>query len=156
MSQATPPEIEQGYAAPCVRQFSVFLDNKVGKLLELVRLFEEEPGLRLCGLSVVESSDFAVVRLIPSSATAARMLLRRHQFPFSECDLLIVELGEGHSLSSMCIYLLGVELNIHFAYPLMIRERGSPTIALAVDDRVLAGQILARKRFRLLGEADLA
>ena len=88
----------------------------------------------------MESSDFAVVRVIPSNADAARRLLRRQNLPFSECDLLIVELGEGHSLSSMCIYLLGVELNIHFAYPLMIREEGGPTIALAVDDRTLAGR----------------
>ena len=38
------PETEQGYAPPTVRQFSVFLDNRVGKLLELLELLEEEIG----------------------------------------------------------------------------------------------------------------
>jgi hypothetical protein len=74
---------------------------------------------------------------------------------FSELDLLIVELTEGHTLSSMCLYLLGAELNIRFAYPLMLRPNGTPTIALSVDDQTLAGQILRKKCFTLLGEADL-
>ncbi|MHC4082822.1 MAG: acetolactate synthase, partial [Planctomycetota bacterium] len=62
---------------------------------------------------------------------------------------------EDHTLTSMCLYLLGAELNIRFAYPLMLRPDGTPTIALAVDDQTLAGQILRKKRFRLLGEEDL-
>ena len=56
----------------------------------------------------------------------------------------------------MCLSLLAAELSIQFAYPLMVRPEGSPVIALAVDDLTLAGQILRRKEFRLLGEADLS
>lgn len=150
-----PAETETGYSPPTVRQFSVFLDNKVGKLLELVRLFDEASDVHLTSLSVVESSDFAVIRIIPSRADRARSLLRGHALPFSELDLLIVELGAGQTLTNMCLHLLAAELNIRFAYPLMLKPNGTPTIALAVDDQVLAGQILLRKRFRLLGEADL-
>jgi len=156
MSQAVPQETTQGYSPPTVRQFSVFLENKVGTLLNLVRLFDEAADVHLCAFSVLESSDFAVVRMVPNNADAARGLLREHNVPFSELDLLIVELGEtSHTLSSMCLHLLGAELNIRFAYPLMLEPNGTPTIALAVDDHHLAGQILRRKSFRLLGEEDL-
>ncbi len=155
MSQAMPPETEQGFCAPTVSQFSVFLDNKVGKLLELVQLFDEANEVHLCSLSVVEASDFAVVRIIPNRGHMARHMLRQHGVAFSEMDLLIVELNEDQSLSSMCLHLLAAELNIRFAYPLMLKPNGTPTIALAVDDQVLAGQILLRKRFHLLGELDL-
>jgi hypothetical protein len=155
MTQAMPQHTAQGYSPPTVRQFSVFLENKVGKLLELVRLFDEAPDVHLCAFSVMESSDYAVVRIIPNNADAARSLLKRHNLSFSELDLLIVELTEGHTLASMCLYLLGAELNIRFAYPLMLRPNGTPTIALSVDDQTLAGQILRKKHFRLLGEADL-
>ncbi len=155
MSQAAPPQTTQGYCPPTVRQFSVFLENKVGKLFELVHLFDEAPNVHLCALSVVESADHAVVRVIPNNADAAREVLREHGLPFSEFDLLIVELADNHTLTSMCLYLLGAELNIRFAYPLMLRPDSTPTIALAVDDQMLAGQILRKKRFRLLGEEDL-
>jgi hypothetical protein len=50
---------------------------------------------------------------------------------------------------------LGAELSIQFAYPLMLRPNGTPTIALSVEDVTLAGQILRRKEFRIFGEADL-
>jgi hypothetical protein len=155
MSQAVPPGTMEGYGAPCVRQFSVFLDNRVGKLYELVRLFDEAPNVHLVAFSVHESSDHAVVRIIPNNADMARMLLKENKFPFSETDLLVVELCEGHTLTSMCLHLLAAELNIRFAYPMMLRPNGTPSIALAVDDHTLAGQILRRKNYRLLGEGDL-
>ena len=155
MSQMMPHQTAQGYSPPTVRQFSVFLENKVGRLLDLVRLFDEALEVHLCALSVLESSDHAVVRLIANHGDAAHRLLRDHGITFAVLDLLVVELCEDHSLSSMCLCLLGAELNIRFAYPLLLGGEGTPTIALAVDDHILAGQILRKKNFRLLGEADL-
>ncbi|MHC5023395.1 MAG: acetolactate synthase [Planctomycetota bacterium] len=155
MSQILPQETAQAYSPPSVRQFSVFLENKVGRLLSLVRLFDDAPNCHLCAFSVVEASDYSVVRIIPNNADAARVILRENDHMFAELDLLIVELKGDHTLSNMCLHLLGAELNIQFAYPLMLRPNGTPTIALAVDDPYLAGQILRKKDFRLLGEEDL-
>lgn len=154
MSQV-PTELEtaQCYSPPTVVQFSVFLSNKVGKMLDLVENFEESP-CHLCALSVHEASDHAVVRMITNNAPDARKLLRDHQLPFSEHEVLVVQLTKGHSLTRLCLFLLGAEINIAFAYPLMILQNEHPTIAIAVDDPTLAGQILRRKGFTLLGEAD--
>lgn len=137
-----------------VTQFSVFLPNKVGKLLDLVELFDGS-ACQVAAISVHEASDCSIVRLITNSSRKAREMLRENKLAFSETDILIVELSQGHTLSSLCLSLLGAELNIHFAYPLMLRPNGTPTIALAVDDLTLAGQILRRKNFRLFGEDDL-
>ncbi|TVQ56333.1 MAG: acetolactate synthase [Phycisphaerales bacterium] len=155
MSQMVPQQTSRGYSPPTVRQFSVFLDNKVGKLLALIRLFDEAEAVHLCAFSVVDASDYAVVRIVPNNADAARVLLREHSVVFSELDLLIVELDSEHSLSTMCLYLLGAELNIRFAYPLLLRPNSTPAVALSVDDQHLAGQVLRKKSFRLLGEVDL-
>jgi hypothetical protein len=155
MSQApTPLETTQGYAPPIVTQFSVFLPNKVGKLLDLVELFDGSV-CQVAALSVHEASDCSIVRLITNASKRARDMLKENKLAFAETDLLVVELSEGHTLSSLCLSLLGAELNIQFAYPLMLRPNGTPTIALAVDDLTLAGQILRRKKFRLFGEGDL-
>lgn len=156
MSLASPQQsVARGYAPPSVTQFSVFLDNRVGKLLELLKTFEDHPTCQVCALSVQEASDYAVVRLITNSSRPAREMLRQQDLPFSETDILVVELVNDHSLSRLCLYLLGAEINIHFAYPLMLKPNGAPTIAIAVDDTTLAGQILRKKEFRLLGECDL-
>jgi hypothetical protein len=155
MSQASSPlETAHGYSPPTVSQFSVFLTNKVGKLHDLVEAFDGSV-CQICALSVHEASDHAVVRIITNSADAARQVLKNENLPYSEREVLVVELSGSHTLSSMCLCLLAAELSIHFAYPLMLRTSPAPTIALAVDDLTLAGQILRRKDFRLLGEADL-
>lgn len=156
MSQATTQlSTARGFAPPSVTQFSVFLDNRVGKLLELLKTFDDHPTVQVCAISVQEASDYAVVRLITNSSRPARQLLRDQELSFSETDILVVELVNDHSLSRLCLYLLGAEINIHFAYPVMLKPNGAPTIAIAVDDTTLAGQILRKKQFRLLGESDL-
>ncbi|MCC6678490.1 MAG: acetolactate synthase [Phycisphaerales bacterium] len=155
MSQSSVPlETTKGYAPPTVTQFSVFLTNKVGKLYDLVKAFDDT-GCHICALSVHEASDHAVVRLITNRAATAHKILRERQFPYAEREVLVVELSEGHTLGSLCLCLLGAELSIQFAYPLMMRPNGTPTIALAVDDLTLGGQILRRKDFRIFGECDL-
>ncbi|MBL4697951.1 MAG: hypothetical protein JKX70_03865 [Phycisphaerales bacterium] len=149
-----PLETTQGYCPPTAVQFSVFLSNKVGKMLDLTEHFDEAP-VSLCAISVHEASDHAVVRLITNEAREARKILRDNNFPFSEHEVLLVELSEGHSISKLCLYLLGAEINIAFAYPLMHNSSEDPAIAIAVDDPTLAGQILRRKGFKMLGECDL-
>ena len=153
-----PLGTEQGYAPPAVRQFSVFLDNRVGKLLELVQLFDDAIEVTLVAISVLDSSDHAVVRMIFDNADAARHALRQNKFTFSEVELLVMELDDEHTLTHACLFLLGAELNIRFAYPILPRHDHGPLqlIALAVDDNTFAGQILRRKGFRLMAEEELA
>ncbi len=150
-----PPGTTQGHATPTVTQFGVFLDNRVGKLYDLVEAFDGQQ-CQICALTVNEASDYAVVRIIATKARLAEEILKRQGLQCSKRDLLVVELSPGHTLASLCLCLLRAELSIHFAYPLMLRPNGSPTIAIAVDDLTLAGQILRRKEFRLFGEAELA
>ena len=150
-----PLDTIQGYCPPTAVQFSVFLSNKVGKMLDLTENFDDA-DVALCAFSVHEASDHAVVRLITSDATQTRTILKENNFPFSEHEILLVELSEGHTLSRLCLFLLGAEINIAFAYPLMRNPSNAPGIAIAVDDPTLAGQILRRKGFTMLGECDLS
>lgn len=143
-----------GFEPPSNTQLSVFLDNRVGRLLDLLQIFEGQ-HLTLAGFSVLDSANHAVVRVLTSNALLARRLLNRHGLPFSECDVLAVELGPGHGLARMSSLLLQAELNIHYAYPLLVWPRGVPSIVLACDDPVMAGQLLRRHRFTLFGENDM-
>jgi hypothetical protein len=155
MSQV-PSETMQGYLVPSVRQFSVFLENRVGRLLDLLRHFDEASHVHVVGLNVIDSSDHAVIRMIPDDANAARVLLKELGIAFSEIDVIVTVIDDSHSLADLCLYLLGAELNILFIYSLIRQSSiGDSTIAVAVDDLTLAGQLLLRKGFNLLGEADL-
>jgi hypothetical protein len=150
-----PPDTEIGYAPPMVRHFSIFLDNRVGKLLELLGGLDEEGNVAVRAISILDSSDYAVIRLLVDKPATARAILDKHQFAVCETGVLVAELSTGHELHHLCKFLLAAELNIHFAYPTMPRASGEATVVLSTDDNTLAGQILRRKGFRLLGESDL-
>ena len=156
MSQV-PSETMQGYAAPSVKQFSIFLENRVGKLLDLLRHFDEASHVHVVGINVIDSSDHAVIRMIPDNSTAARKMLNDLGINFTETDVIVAVIDESHSIADLCLYLLGAELNILFLYSLIQQSAiGDSTIAVAIDDLTLAGQLLLKKGFNLLGEADLA
>jgi hypothetical protein len=155
MSQV-PSETMQGYSAPSVRQFSVFLENRVGRLLDLLRHFDDASHVHVMGLNVIDSSDHAVIRMIPDNADAARHLLRELGIAFSETNVIVSVIDDSHSLADMCLYLLGAELNILFIYSLIKQSPiGNSVIAVAIDDLTLGANLLVRKGFNLLGEGDL-
>jgi hypothetical protein len=158
MSQAptspTATEPANRYEPPRNTQFSVFLDNRVGKMLELLEVFEGQ-ALTLAALAVSDAADHAVVRVITSNANLARRLLARAELPFSEIDVLVIETNPAQTFHDICIALLHAEVNIHYAYPLLVQPRGRPAIVLFTDDNTLAGTLLRRKLYTLLGENDL-
>ena len=157
MEEVLPPETADGagYERTRVRQFTIFLENRVGRLQALVRAFEEDAA-RIVALSIEESADTALVRLMCSNPDLGRHVLRQHGFSFSESELLAVELSKrSHQpLLAICSALLSAEINIHYCYPLLMHPHG-PTLALYVEDPTLAAQILIRKGFNLIGESDL-
>lgn len=145
----------QGYTPPSNTQFSVFLDNRCGTLLELLEVFEGCRS-RLAALNVVESADCAIARLLTTNADLMRQALRDKDLSFAESDVLVVEVPRDMMLNSLCRALLGAELSIHAAYPVMVGAVGTSAVVLHCDDIHLAAKILRAKRFNLLGEGDLA
>ena len=144
----------RGHEAPFDVQFSLFLANRVGQLKEVLDLFTQE-GLHILGLSVVDSTDWAVIRLVFRNPDKARTVLQRFDLPFTESDVLLVEMLDENSLPELCGHLVRAEINVHFAYPLTIRSHESPVMVFHVEDHVLACQLLARHGFTLLGKEDL-
>ena len=145
----------RGRDYPSVRQFNVFVENRVGNLLSIVRRFEAT-DIRIVALSVVNSADCAIIRMVLADPERAREIFDRHGLPCTESDLLVVGLPEGDQpLVEICKALLGAEISIHYAYPLMVGPRGHSALALHVEDHETAAQTLQRLGFTLYTEGDL-
>lgn len=155
MSQI-PTETELGgrYEAPANTQFNIFLDNRVGRLMHLLKVFEDQ-ALTLAGFSVLDSTGHAVVRVVTSRSDLARRLLERHDYPFSEQSILCVEIDASHSVADVCQQLVTAEVSISYAYPLLVRPRGRAVVAMHCDDCEFAAMVLRNKLFTLLGENEL-
>jgi hypothetical protein len=140
---------------PSVRQFNVFLENRLGALLEVVRHFETT-DIRIVSLTIVDSADCAIVRIVLSDPERAFEIFKRAKLPFSETDLLVVQLPSGpQPLLQICKALLVAEINIDYAYPLLVGPDGRAALALRVDNHEAAVQTLTNKGFAVFTENDL-
>ena len=108
----------RGRDYPCITQFTVFLENRVGQLLEIVRRFEGS-RVRIVALSIHDSFEYACVRFLLSHPEQGREILERAGLALIETELIGIELPEGpQPLLQVCTALLQAELNIVQAYPL--------------------------------------
>ncbi len=145
----------RGRNYPTIRQFTVFLENRVGQLLEVVRRFEGT-GIRIVALSINDSAECAFVRFLVSQPERSREILERAGLAIIESDLIGVELPPGNQpLLQICTALLQAEINIIQAYPLLITPNGGPVVAIMVDNTDAALETLHRKGFHMITEGDL-
>ncbi len=146
----------RGRDYPALRQFTVFLENRVGQLLEVVRRFEGS-RVRIVAFSIHDSFECSFVRFLLSHPEQGREILERAGLPLIESDLIGVEMPDGpQPLLRVCTALLQAEVNIVQAYPLLIRPHDRPAVALMVDNIEMALDTLAIKEFKMITEDDLA
>src|SRR5262245_8990645 len=145
----------RGRDYPSIRQFTVFLENRVGQLLDVVRRFEGSQ-VRIVALTIADSTECAIVRFLLSDPEQGREVLERAGLAIVESDLIGVELPESpQPLLQVCTALLQAEVNITQVYPLLARPRGRASVALMVDNIEMALDTLAAKGFTPINEDDL-
>ena len=149
-------ETETANQSPYVRQFSVFLINRAGALLSVVRLLEDASVLVL-GLSLQDSVDVTVARIVVSDPETVETLFIEKGIPFGACDVLVVQLKEGATgLSHALTAFLQAETNIHFAYPLLTRPGGSAALVLHLEDIEFGASVMQAKGFNILRQHDIS
>jgi hypothetical protein len=145
----------RGRNYPAIRQFTVFLENRVGKLLEVIRRFEGS-RVKIVAISISDAGECAFARFLFSHPEQGREILERAGLAIVESDLIGLELPETpQPLLEICTALLQAEVNIIQAYPLLVPPRGHAAVALMVDNIEMGQETLAAKGFRMLTENDL-
>ena len=151
---AVDPMTARGRSWACLRQFSVFMENRVGNLADLMRHIESV-DLRVVALSIVDSVDCVVARVIVSNYERGHELFKLSGLAVFETDVIGVELpDEPQPLVEVCRPLLRAEVNIHYAYPLIYRK-GRGGVAIYVDDIDQALRALESTELKIITEQDL-
>ena len=145
----------RGRNYPAIRQFTVFLENRVGQLLEVIRRFEGTK-VRIVALSISDAGECAFVRFLLSHPEEGREVLERAGLAIIESDLIGVDLPAG-------VRCLAADLHRpvagggqhHPGLPALVRPRGRASVALMVDNIEMGQETLAGKGFNMITEADL-
>ena len=138
-----------------VTQFSVFTPNRLGRLHDLVNLLATH-GVHVLALTVLDTTDSAVIRFVVDDPERARGLLVHHGFPFTESPLLAVEVDSAAELNRLMAALLEAELNINYLYSFIPHPQGKSILGLSMEDNEMAEQVLQRHQFRVLRQADVS
>src|ERR1700736_2692012 len=150
------PETTSKLEGPLVKQFSVFLPNKVGAMLDIVKLLYAHHS-HVVALSVSESTDSAIARIVVIDPDAAEELFRENNIAFGVCEVVVVEMREvATQLVKLLAALFMAEVNVHFTYSLLTRPRGMAALALHVDDNECASNVLLGAGFKLLSQSDIS
>ena len=135
-NMARPPQTMRDRNWPTIRQFVIFVENRVGQLLDIVRRFEGTK-VRVAALSIVDSVDYSVIRIVLTHPEQGRELLEHTGIPFLESDVIAVQLpAQTQPMIRICKALL-------------------QAVALHVDNLEMAMETLEEQKCILLREADL-
>lgn len=138
-----------------VKQFSVFAENRLGRLYDLTALLKTH-NVHVMGITVLDTTDSAIVRLIVDDPDRARELMINNDFPYVECDVLAVEITDESELEGVLAALFEAEINVHYVYSFIKRPEGRAAVAINAEDGDVAAQAVTKRGFRVLTQRDIS
>ena len=136
-------------------QFSVFLENKVGRLEEVLRLFARK-GLHLMAVCTLDTTDSAITRLIVDYPEEAREILRSNNIPFSEITVLAVEVVTEADCLRVSHTLSIAEINVNYTYSFLKRPDGKIGLVFHTEDNDMGADVLSANGIKVLDRYDIA
>ncbi|MGI5894908.1 MAG: acetolactate synthase [Candidatus Merdivicinus sp.] len=139
-----------------VKQISVFLENKPGKLLEFTKLLHEQE-IDMQALSLAEAPDFGIVRVIVDDSYKAACVLKDAGLIFSITPVLAAAIPDkAGSLCDILEILADNHVNLDYTYAFTGRERDSAYMIIRVDQPEKAAEVLAKAGVHLVTQSELS
>ena len=138
-----------------VRQISIFLENKPGKLLALTQVLRQNQ-IDMRALSLAEAEDFGLARLIVDDSYKTACVLREAGYILSTTPVLAAAIPD--QAGSLCAILEQLEahsVNLEYTYAFTGRQANSAYIILRVDQPEKAAEILAAAGIHLVSQSEL-
>ena len=140
-----------------VKQLSVFMENRPGRLSKLTHTLGKE-GIDFVTLSIADTKDFGIVRFIARENERAYEVLKREGFTVGITELIRVEVDDKpNALAEGVALIEEADMNIEYLYSFVLTERNTAKILMRVDDKdtARAVSLLTEKGIRLLSEKIL-
>ena len=138
-----------------IKQLSVFLENRPGKLFELTQLLAEK-GVDMRALSIAETTDFGIARLIVNDAYGAAQVLREGQFIAQFSDVLAFAVpDEPGGLYRLLKEFNEAQVNIEYMYAFLGSEKGRAYMIFRVTDTEASEKALTERGLTPLGLEEM-
>ena len=136
-----------------IRQFVIYAENKVGWLNDFTTMLKEV-DIHILAISVLDTTDSAVIRVVPNYPKDLARLLKSQSISFTERKILAVEVENEDSIQKVTQSLLAAEINIHYVYPFLHQPNGRPVLAIATEDVQTGEEALKAHQLNVLSLED--
>lgn len=138
-----------------VKQISIFVENKIGNLAEVTQVLAQA-GVSLHAISLADTKDFGVLRVIVDDSYLAATTLKEQGYIFSITSVLAVAISdEPGSLHQILTTLEEGNINLEYLYDFNTRKSDYAYLILKVDEVERAVDVLSKSKIKLLSQEDL-
>ena len=133
-----------------VEQLAVFLENKSGRLAAITKVLSDN-GINIRALSVADTADFGILRLIVDQTDKAKQVLKDAGFTVGMTDVVAVEVADRPGgLSEVLAVLNQVEINVEYMYAFVEKSGQNAVIIFRFDDADTAIEVLQNADIKIL------
>ncbi len=138
-----------------VEQIAVFLENKSGRLAEITRILAEN-DINIRALSVADTADFGILRLIVDKVDLAKEVLRAGGFTVGKTNVIAVEVPDrSGGLAGVLKVVTEAGLNVEYMYAFVNKSGANAVLIFRFDEMDKAIAVLQEKGFVLLTGAEI-
>lgn len=138
-----------------IKQLTVFVENKKGTMVSVTDTLSQN-NVNIRALSIAETKDFGILRLIVNDQAAAVKALEEKDYLIKSIDVVGVKIGdEPGKLTAALDVLDKADINVEYLYAFMTRTEKHAYVVLRVEDNAAAEEVLTNAGFKMITEADV-
>ncbi len=138
-----------------IKQLTVFVQNRKGTIALVTDILAKN-NINIRALSIAETEDFGILRLILNDEEAAEKVLEEHGYLIKTVDVVGVKIGdEPGKLTAALDVLDKADINVEYLYAFMARTEKHAYVVLRVENNEDAESELTNAGFKLITEADI-
>lgn len=138
-----------------IKQLTVFVQNRKGTVVSVTDILSKS-NVNLRALSIAETQDFGILRLIVNDEKTAERVLQENGYLIKVIDVLGVKIGdEPGKLTAALDVLDKADINVEYMYAFMARTEKHAYVVLRVEDNDVAEKALTDAGFKMITEADI-
>lgn len=133
-----------------LKQISVFLENRKGRLAEVARVLGNA-GINIRALSLADTSDFGILRLIVKDVDAAFKVLKDNGYTVRDTDVIAVEVSDcPGGLAEVLSVLAKSDINVEYMYAFVEKSQNKAVLVFRFEDLTKAIAALQKGNIRVL------
>jgi len=138
-----------------VKQISIFLENKSGRLAQVTQILAEN-GINIRALSLADTADFGILRVIVNDAEKASNILKTAGYTLGETDVLAVEVPDRPGgLANILLPLWKAGLDVEYMYAFVQRTGENAIMIFRFEDVDKAIEALKESSVRILSGKEV-